>query len=111
MVKRFVIDSKKQIILLLDAYFANATAFDYVYDANKETEKEQIILIARAKSNAVGYKLPEKSDKKRVGRPKKYGDSIKFKDMFKNNFEGATKAVVKLYDKKEEIEYLCFDVL
>jgi hypothetical protein len=58
-------------------------------------------LISRVKSTAVAYTFP--SNKKGVGRPKKYGQKKKLKNFFKGR--GFTSVIVNLYGRNVNIEY------
>lgn len=111
MIGKFVTNYKSDIIALLDSYFANATAFKYTDKFNEENSGNKILLVSRAKSNVVGYKSPEASELKKKGRKRKYGEKIKLKEIFSTSFKDTEKIKVQLYDKIEEVEYLCLDLL
>jgi hypothetical protein len=57
-----------------------------------------------------GFHPPEVTVKRR-GRPRKYGEQIRFKKIFEAWAERFDKAEVVLYGKKETIQYLCLDLL
>jgi len=63
-------------------------------------------LISRAKTNAVAYHLPVETQNPKVGRPKKYGEKIKLKDIFKNIKKMKTALNPVYSEKNVEIKYL-----
>jgi hypothetical protein len=111
MAKKFTKEQSISVIFLLDAYFSNATAFNSVYEANEANKQNQILLIARAKSNTVAYEVPNLNNANKHGRKRKYGDKIKLKELFSGNMEGKSTTKIKLYDKMELVNYMCLDLM
>lgn len=67
-------------------------------------------LISRARSNAVAYRPVNSTNlKKGRGRPKKYGEKVKIKHLFRG--PGFEKIRIKLYDKIEEIEMKAINLI
>jgi hypothetical protein len=111
MAEKYIKTTKKEVILLLDAYFPSKSSFNTVSKINENENREAITLIMRAKSNTVAFEAAEVLENKGVGRPKKYGKKIIFKNLFKDNVENFKKTTLKLYGKKEIVEYYCINLL
>jgi len=106
--KRTLLDKMISIIVLLDIdipYYFIADA----YYANQKIVLGMLEtghLISRAKTNAVAYHLPVEIQNPKVGRPKKYGEKIKLKALFKDIKKMKT-ALSPVYNEKNvEIKYL-----
>ncbi len=96
---------KKAILLIADAYYASKSIIlPLLKDGNN--------LITRAASNVVAYEPAEIIEKKGKGRPRKYGEKIKLKELFANK-ELFTKAKSTLHgdSKNTKIDYLIKDLL
>ncbi|MCX8167268.1 MAG: transposase [Candidatus Micrarchaeota archaeon] len=111
MVGKYVKATKLEIVFLLDAFFASASAFNTVDSINQSLGKEFITLITRAKSNTVAFEDVEKPEKRKSGRPRKYGKKVILKNIFKECFGSFKSAVINLYGKSETVNYLCLDLL
>ena len=70
-----------------------------------------ITLIMRAKSNTVAFAEPPNVEKRGKGRPRKYGEKIVFKNIFKNSLAMFQTITINLYGKNETVQYLCMDLL
>jgi hypothetical protein len=88
--------------LLADAYYACASMVDELLQSGDD-------LVVRVKSNVVAYHAAEQANVKSRGRPKKYGEKVKLKDLFKSRFSLGT---ISGYDDKEVIvKYCSLDLL
>ena len=108
---KIVLHIGKPSFLVLDAYFSTKVAFETAAKAIDSQGKSLLTLIVRAKSNFVAFTQPPEVTVKRRGRPRKYGEQIRFKESFAAWAERFNKAEVVLYGKKETIQYLCLDLL
>lgn len=97
-------------LLLLDRYYLSAPALKTLEILNKNTDTVMHILV-NAKKSCKAYTKPVKSKKPGKGRPRKKGDPVKLKELFTKNSKEFTKAILTLYGKKEEIEYLAINLL
>ena len=68
--------SKRKAILIADAYYASCKVINPLMD-------EQCILLSRVRSNSVAFRIPPKPKKRKVGRPRKYGEKVKLRNLFK----------------------------
>jgi hypothetical protein len=75
--------------LVADAYFA-------VGKFAKAIRRMDGHLITRARGNAVAYLVPKEGEKRKRGRPRKYGKKVRLHDLAKNK-EGYVKADSPLY--------------
>jgi hypothetical protein len=66
--------------------------------------------IGRAKSNTVGYELPPPRPKGRRGRPRKYGDKVRLKEMF-DRPTLFTDLTLTIYGQSERVRYRSIDLL
>ena len=94
-------------IMLLDRYFLTVPALNALNELNNSTTLLNIV--TKAKSNCIAYeKAPAYSGH---GRPRKRGDMIKLKELFKSRTEQFQTADVVIYGRKETVDYLCLDLL
>lgn len=106
----YVNATSEKIIFLLDAYFPSAASFNAAETINQEHSKA-VTLVMRAKSNTVAFAEPPKTEKRRKGRPRIYGEKIVFKNVFKTGLETFQTLTISLYGKNETVQYLCMDLL
>lgn len=96
-------------ILLLDRYFMTEPALTALNEYEKEHGKS-LDIITRAKLSALAYeKAPGKTGRR--GRPRKKGEDVKIINLFSECKDEFKEETVELYGKKEEIKYLCKDLL
>jgi hypothetical protein len=103
----------QKTFLVLDAYFASNVAFEEAAKVLDTFSRPLLTLIIRAKANFVAFeRAPESTQKRRGrGRPQKYGQKIKLREVFQSRAKDFQTAKVSLYGKQETIEYLCLDLL
>ena len=106
MASNFAAQTSQKAILLLDAFFVSKYAFDAA-----QREAGNITLITRGKKNTVAFESPEPPKKKKPGRPRKYGDKVILRELFKNTADTFTTVTMSLYGKEETIEYLCKNLI
>ena len=91
--------------LVADAYYCSKKIINYVLEEGNH-------LITRVRSNAVAYRPADKTDgKKKKGRPKLYGEKIKFNDLFKDILSFAEMTSPIIGEKEKIIKYLSLDLL
>jgi len=90
--------------LVADAYYSCETMIKALLLGGDD-------LVSRVKSNAVAYSPVETAGSKGRGRPKKYGQKIKLKELFRerSNFRRAT--VNGYGTEKTEVDYYALDLL
>ena len=111
MVEKIVKTTNSDVILILDAYFSNQTAFKTTEEINRSLKSEKISLIMRGKSNTVGFTKKDNPTKRKKGRPRKYGDKVILKKLFENNINDFSEVIIKLYSRCTNVKYLCIDLL
>lgn len=90
--------------LLLDRYFLSVPALMELASQNAEN-KHKVDIITRAKSSAVAYEIPEPKPAGIRGRPRKKGARVKIMDLFQERAGYFMPMKVKLYGKKQDIQY------
>jgi hypothetical protein len=111
MAGRFVELKGQNAIILLDAFFTSGCAFNAIKQVNSNLGAEKVTLIVRAKANTVAYEEPEIPQKRGRGRPRKYGNKVTFRDVFKDMLDDFKTATLTLYAKEETVKYLCMDLM
>jgi len=111
MVEKIVKTASLDVVLILDAYFSNQTAFKTTEEINKNFKSEKVSLIMRGKSNTVGFTKKNSSTDRKRGRPRKYGDKVILKKLFENNISNFSEAILEIYGRYENVRYLCIDLL
>lgn len=87
-----------------DAYYASGKIIKGLLSKNQH-------LIGRARINAVAYSQPLDRNKKKRGRPKKYGKRIKIFSLFKSESEMVTSNSPVYGENDVKIKYLEVDLL
>lgn len=95
-------------LMLLDRYFLSVPALEKLSELNS-LNGHLLHILTKAKMSCVAYTKP--IQKKGKGRPRKKGDSIKLRDLFETAKDKFTESKVEIYGKKENIEYLCLNLL
>lgn len=96
--------ANRPAVLVADAYYASRTVILPLLQQGNH-------LITRARKNAVAYRPPKPPKTKRRGAPRKYGDKVKLKNLFKGH-QAFQKAHSPVYDEDGvEIEYRSVDLL
>lgn len=95
--------------MALDRYFLTVPALEILNALN--LEKPLLHIITRAKASCVAYELPPVSGTPHRGRPRKKGDSVKLNTLFESRASEFSRAKAMMYGNKEEVEYLCLDLL
>jgi hypothetical protein len=95
-------------ILLLDRYYLSVPALRTL--AAFLPVDRTIHIVTRAKKNVTAYFKPVPLETPKRGRPRKKGEKVKLYDYFNDvsRFAGAT---LVLYGEKQEVKYLCVDLL
>lgn len=91
-------------LLVADAYFASRKVIEPLLNAGHQ-------LISRVRKNAVAYQQPPKPLKRGRGRPRKYGQKVRLRDLFKG-WKAFAEATSPVYDEQGiMIQYRCVDLL
>ncbi|WP_342746172.1 transposase [Paenibacillus donghaensis] len=98
-----------QALLLLDRYFLSVPALQRLEACHSGSEA-RMHLVTKAKSNVVAYERPP-AKKPGRGRPPKKGKAIKLKELFSTRAADFQTATVLLYDKEQDVQFLCLDLL
>ena len=97
-------------IIALDAYFSKSTAFDVSKKKLTAFGKSLIRIVTRAQDSYTGYLPCEPKPTPSRGRPRKYGEKIKLKDLF-NDMAAFDETTLTLYGKETKVKYRCLDLL
>lgn len=92
--------------LVLDAFFAVGPVF---LAAAKDAG--ELLVLTRAKKNAVAYHEPPKVIKTSKGRPRVYGEKVKLMELFDSRSDGFETAETMVYGKMETVRYLILDLI
>ena len=96
--------------VLLDRYFLSLPFLREIMEWNAKCQ-QKVWIITRAKWNAAAYeKAPVKPDGQR-GRPRKKGSKVTVSDLFRDRTDEFVSAIVKMYDREQDLQYLCVDLL
>lgn len=98
-----------QALLLLDRHFLSVPALKRLQACHLASDP-RMHLVTKAKSNAVAYEQPTPKKPGR-GRPPKKGKVIKLKELFTTRAADFQTAIVPLYGKEEEVQFLVLDLL
>jgi hypothetical protein len=102
----------KGAIGVCDAYFFSKTMLDTAARFLDKNGKQALHIITRAKKNAAGFMpAPHKNASPRRGRPRMYGKRISLGTCFRTRKKDFTDVIMKLYNKKQKVRYLCLDLL
>ena len=96
--------------VLLDRYFLSLPFLREIMEWNAKCQ-QKVWIITRAKWNAAAYEnAPAKLDGQR-GRPRKKGRKVTVSDLFRDRTDEFVSAIVKMYDREQDLQYLCVDLL
>jgi hypothetical protein len=98
----------RKSFLLLDRAFLSVPALTALTTEETLAGMSLLSLVTRAKLNAVAFKEPVQGKR---GRPRKKGEKVKLKDLFKSRLHEFSEASVTLYGKIENVRYYCCDLL
>jgi hypothetical protein len=111
MVLEFSLQNDLAGVLVLDAYFSVASIFCLANSVWSLYLKAPLLtVIVRAKKNYVGYFPAEQQERKKQGRPKKYGEKIILMECF-DHLDMFYKVKCLVYGKQEEIYLTYHDLL
>ena len=97
-------------IIALDAYFSKSTAFAVSKIKLAASGKPLIRIVTRAQDSYTGYMPVEQKLDPSPGRPRKYGEKIKLKELF-NDMSTFEETTLTLYGKETKVKYQCLDLL
>jgi hypothetical protein len=99
-------------ILVLDAFFSIAAVFELANSVCSIALKQPYLtILTRAKKSYVASLEPPVPTSPRAGRPRKYGDKIKLKNVFKTYQAQFLQAPCQVYGRVEIISYLALNLL
>lgn len=102
----------KPAYLVLDAFFATATAFLMAQVGGMFKAGIPLLhIITRAKKSYVGYEDPEPAPKGKRGPKPKYGRKLKLYEVFEAMPERFVESVCQVYDQQERILLLSMDLM
>ena len=108
----FALRHDRLSILVLDAFFSSGAVFELAHSVWSIALKQpSLTILTRAKKSYVAYLEPLAPRPKPRGRPKKYGDKIKLKTVFKTHQEQFLQAECQVYGHVERISYLALNLL
>ncbi len=95
-------------LLRLDRYFLSVPALTRLAELNA-SDSAHLEIVTKAKQNCVAIKPPVRRTGR--GRPPKKGEKVILRDLFSSESSRFTKAELKLYGKRQQVEYLCVNLL
>ena len=96
--------------VLLDRYFLSLPFLREIMEWNAKCQ-QKVWIITRAKWNAAAYEnAPAKLAGQR-GRPRKKGSKVTVSDLFRDRTDEFVSATVTMYDREQDLQYLCVDLL
>lgn len=97
-------------LMLLDRYFLSVPALEMLNKLNT-LNGHMLHILTKAKISCVAYNEVNEPKKKRKGRPRKKGDSIKLKELFETDNDKFIESELNMYGKREVVQYRCLDLL
>ncbi|MBQ6344154.1 MAG: hypothetical protein IJI41_13605 [Anaerolineaceae bacterium] len=99
-------------VILLDRYFLTVPALQRLSLLNASFASEDTLLeiVSKAKSNCVAYRKPESLSRPCRGRPRKKGEAIHLRDLWKD-LSKFQSAVLPVYGKDSEVRFYSCDML
>lgn len=108
----FALRHDRLSIVVLDAFFSIGAVFELANSVWSIALKQPYLtILTRAKKSYVAYLDPLVPTPKPRGRPKKYGDKIKLKNVFETHQEQLLQAECQVYGHVERISYLALNLL
>ena len=97
---------KEPFVLIADAYYACATVARWALECDG-------VLISRLRRNAVAYEpVPPPSGPRKRGRPRRYGEKIRLRELFDSSSEAWQEAESPVYGEHQVIiRFLCRDLM
>lgn len=97
----------QKVLLVLDAGFVAGIVFQFAAESNGSLQA-----VVRAKKNCTAYFPPKKRRSRRNprGRPRKYGDAVKVRDLFQRRVRHFQTSTMTVYDQPEEVQYFAIDL-
>jgi len=112
MALQFAVRHDTPSILVLDAFFAIAPVFQCAASLwTLRLKQPYLHILTRAKKNYVAYTPAKPQDKRSAGRPRKYGDPIKLKEVFETHKAQFSHASCEVYGHVETVSYLGLNLL
>lgn len=100
------------VILVLDAFFAISAVFALANSLWSIALKQpSLSLLTRAKKSYVAYYEPQAPTTRSPGRPRKYGDKVKLKDIFQTHQDQFLTAPCHVYGRLETVSYLALNLM
>ena len=99
-------------ILVLDAFFSIGAVFELANSVWSIALKQPYLtILTRAKKSYVAYLEPPVPTPTPRGRPRKYGDKVKLKDVFETYQAQFLQASCQVYGHVETISYLALNLM
>lgn len=95
---------------LLDRYFLSLPFLREIKQWNEKCQ-QKVWIITRAKWNVAAYERAPKRLDGQLGRPRKKGDKVTVSHLFRDRTDEFVSATVKMYDRDQDLQYLCVDLL
>ena len=95
---------------LLDRYFLSLPFLREIMEWNQKCQ-QKVWVITRAKWNVVAYETAPAKPNGQRGRPRKKGDKLSVSDLFRDRTDKFISATVEMYNRKQDLQYLCVDLL
>ncbi len=95
-------------LLLLDRYFLSVPALTRLAELNT-SGSARLEIVTKAKQNCVTFEPPVRKTGR--GRPPKKGKKVILRELFSSDSSCFTKAELKLYGKRQQVEYYCVNLL
>jgi hypothetical protein len=112
MALQFAVRHDTPALLVLDAFFAIAPVFQLAASLwSLRLTQPYLDIVTRAKKNYVAYEPAQPPVTPSRGRPPKYGNKIKLKDVFETHKEQFVNASCAVYGHVETVSYLVLNLL
>ena len=112
MALQFAARHDRPSLLVLDAFFAITPVFHLAASLwSLRLKQPYLAIVTRAKKNYVAYEPAPPQPLPARGRPSKYGNPIKLKDVFKTHKEQFVHASCTVYGHVETVSYLVLNLL
>jgi hypothetical protein len=99
-------------ILVLDAFFSIGAVFELANSVWSIALKQPYLtILTRAKKSYVAYLEPPMPTAPTPGRPRKYGDKVKLKDVFETYQAQFLRASCQVYGRLETVSYLALNLM
>ncbi len=99
-------------ILVLDAFFSIQAVFELANSLwSLALKPPYLTILTRAKKSCVAYLKPPVPTSPPPGRPRKYGDKVKLKDVFETDEAQFLQASRQVYGRLETISYLALNLM